>query len=62
MRVLSEHLGLVDAERFIALILREPFDYTKWQEHLYADMSLEELGEKAMRHWNETHPEAPGAQ
>lgn len=24
-------LGEVQAERFISLILREPFDYTQWQ-------------------------------
>jgi len=31
---LVDTLGEVDAERFITLILREPFDYTKWQKHL----------------------------
>ena len=41
--VLSESLGLVDAERFISLILREPFDYTEWQRDLYKDMSLDEF-------------------
>lgn len=25
-------LGEVQAERFISLILREPFDYTQWQK------------------------------
>lgn len=29
MKILTEHLGKVEAERFIALIIREPFDYTK---------------------------------
>jgi hypothetical protein len=29
------------------LIQREPFDYTKWQEHLFEDMSIEEISEKA---------------
>jgi hypothetical protein len=29
MKVLLEHLGKVEAERFISLIIREPFDYTK---------------------------------
>jgi hypothetical protein len=43
MDVLSETLGLVDAERFISLILREPFDYTEWQQNLYKDVSLEEF-------------------
>jgi hypothetical protein len=43
MDVLSETLGLVDAERFISLILREPFDYTKWQQDLYKNISLDEF-------------------
>jgi hypothetical protein len=43
MDVLSETLGLVDAERFISLILREPFDYTEWQQNLYKNVSLEEF-------------------
>ena len=41
--VLSESLGPVDAERFISLILREPFDYTEWQQNLYNGVSLEEF-------------------
>jgi hypothetical protein len=40
---LSKALGLVDAERFISLILREPFDYTEWQQGLYKDVSLDEF-------------------
>ena len=27
----TDALGDVDAERFIALVMSEPFDYTKWQ-------------------------------
>ena len=34
MKLLIEHLGKVEAERFIALIIREPFDYTNWQQDL----------------------------
>ncbi len=33
--LLSNHLGMVEAERFIALIQREKFDYTKWRENLF---------------------------
>ena len=40
---LSKNLGLVDTERFISLILREPFDYTEWQHDLYKDVSLDEF-------------------
>jgi hypothetical protein len=31
LHALVQTLGPVDAERFITLILREPFDYTQWQ-------------------------------
>ena len=34
-------LGMVQAERFVSLILREPFDYTQWQRDLWPDKSLE---------------------
>jgi hypothetical protein len=48
LRALVETLGPVDAERFITLILREPFDYTQWQRHLWADKSVAELSQAAM--------------
>ena len=47
MKILMDNLGMVEAERFIMLIQREPFDYTKWQENLFEDMSLEEISERA---------------
>ncbi len=49
MKVLLEKLGRVDAERFIALIIKEPFDYTKWQSDLMKDISVRELSSKAMK-------------
>lgn len=42
-------LGEVQAERFISLILREPFDYTQWQQNLWQDIELEVLSKIAMR-------------
>jgi len=45
-------LGKVQAERFITLILREPFDYTQWQRNLWTDNSLEEISNLAMKNWN----------
>jgi hypothetical protein len=48
MNILLEKLGKVDAERFISLIIREPFDYTKWQENLFDDLNIAELSKKAM--------------
>ena len=55
MRILSDGLGLVEAERFVALLVREQFDYTQWQENLYADTPIEELCEKADAFWKKTH-------
>ena len=46
-RVLMDSLGLVEAERFIMLIQKEPFDYTQWQENLFEDMGIEEISRKA---------------
>ena len=31
MEILSQNLGKVEAERFVTLMIREPFDYTKWR-------------------------------
>jgi hypothetical protein len=42
-------LGEVEAERFISLILREPFDYTKWQKYLWENRSVEEISKAAMQ-------------
>jgi len=55
MSVLFNNLNPVEAERFIYLLLSEPFDYTEWQRDLFDGMSLEELGEKAMDNWNRNH-------
>jgi len=41
MRILAEQLGLVEAERFIALLRREPFDYTEWQREFFKDVTLD---------------------
>ena len=52
--MLAQYLGDVEAERFIALIQREPFDYTKWRQDMEEDLSIEEISRKAMamRHKN----------
>lgn len=49
LEALINTLGEVEAERFIFLIMREPFDYTKWQRTLWADKSVAELSAAAMQ-------------
>ena len=56
MRVLLEKLGKVNAERFIALIIKEPFDYTEWQRNLFAGVDLEKLNADAMTYYNNNNP------
>ena len=48
-KVLSGALGEVEAEKFIALIKREPFDYTKWQKKLWPEKSIEDISKAAMQ-------------
>jgi hypothetical protein len=53
MRCLIDALGEVGAERFITQIIREPFDYTKWQKSLFAGMSVDEISAAAARYCEE---------
>ena len=50
---LIQSLGKVNAERFISLINREPFDYTKWQRNLWKNKSGEEISRMAMAFRNQ---------
>jgi len=43
MDTLIKNLGLIEAERFVMLIQKEPFDYTKWQKNLFKDMTIDEI-------------------
>ncbi len=52
LKVLVENLGDVDAEKFIQLITKEPFDYTQWQSTLWKDETVEHVSEKAMQYRN----------
>ena len=60
VHALTKSLGSVAAERFIALIQREPFDYTKWQRTLWADKTIEEISRAAMENYgNIVEPPSP---
>jgi hypothetical protein len=52
MRLLINHLGNVEAERFITLMNREPFDYTQWQQDMFTGMSVKELSKAAMEEYS----------
>ena len=46
--ILSRHLGLVEAERFITLVRREKFNYTQWRQSLFIGLEGEEISRQAM--------------
>ncbi len=49
IETLIKTLGELDTERFITLLLREPFDYTQWQRTLWSDKSVTEISKMAMQ-------------
>ena len=52
---LVEKLGIIDAERFIALIKRDNFDYTVWQREYFDKMKPGQILEEAVKYEKE-HP------
>ncbi len=55
MKCLVNGMGLVDAERFVAAVMREKFDYTKWQRDYFDKKSPEQLHTEAVQ-YAEEHP------
>ena len=50
MECLTEKLGVVEAEHFISVLIRERFDYTKWQREYFDSMAPGEFHEKAVEY------------
>ena len=48
MKILFANMDIVEAEKFISIIQRDKFDYTKWRQNLYEGLSVRELSKKAM--------------
>ena len=53
MKYLTEKLGVVDAERFISLIIKEPFDYTTWHRSQFSGMTVREISNAAKKYCDE---------
>lgn len=41
--ILFNNMDIVDAEKFIALIQRNRFDYTEWRKNLFENMTIDEI-------------------
>lgn len=49
MKCLTEQMGIIEAEEFISIIIREKFDYTKWQREYFDTKTPEEISAEASR-------------
>ena len=43
LEILFEKLGDVDAEKFLVMLSKERFDYTRWQRNLWKDKTINEV-------------------
>jgi len=59
LAVLEEHLGPVQALRFLALISRQPFDYPHWRQQHFGKMSLAEILVQAQAAQNQAQQQKP---
>ena len=50
MRALIQALGTVEAERFIATLTRDRFDYTEWRKTGLPDLDIEQLSAQAAQY------------
>jgi hypothetical protein len=55
MKCLTEQMGIIEAERFISIIIREKFDYTKWQREYFDAKTPEEISREASQ-YEQSHP------
>lgn len=50
MRALIQALGTVEAERFVAALTRDRFDYTEWRKTGLPDLDIERLSAQAAQY------------
>ncbi len=55
MKCLTQHLGSIEAEQFISIIIREKFDYTKWQREYFDAKTPEAISNEASL-FEKAHP------
>lgn len=58
MNCLVNGLGIIEAEQFITTIIKERFDYTKWQRKYFDDYASEDFHKEAVD-YAKNHPFKP---
>ena len=60
MKCLTDQMCIVEAEQYIATIIREKFDHTKWQREYFDAITPEEINSGAS-YFETTQPFTSGA-
>ena len=55
MTCLIEKMGIVDAERFVSILIREKSDYTKWRQRYFQGVSSDDFHSAAIA-YGKNHP------
>ncbi len=55
MECLRQNLGIIETEYFISAIIKEQFDYTKWQREYFDTIPSDRLHEEAVA-YGKAHP------
>ncbi len=50
VRILADHLGPVEALRFLASVSREPFDYQQWRNQYFSHYDVDDLLADVRKH------------
>ena len=58
MDCLLKNLGIIETEHFVAALIRERFDYTKWRRDYFSDASVQDINRAAAAYACE-HPFHP---
>jgi hypothetical protein len=51
MQALHTALTPVEVEKFVVMLNRDKFDYTRWRENLWQNETLESLSDKAQAYY-----------
>ena len=55
MTCLIEKMGVIEAERFVSILIREKSDYTKWRQRYFDNVSSDDFHAAAIA-YGKSHP------
>ena len=55
--ILARHLEPVEFERFLVMVKRGTFDYTRWRQEQFQNMTVDEISNNAETYSKQQFPE-----